>query len=421
MGIILGHTDAVGYGQAVTLADDDRHHHVYAIGQTGTGKSSFLRNALVQDLEAGRGVGLLDPHGDLAEAVLDLIPPWRTNAAIYFNPADQDYPIGLNPLALTDPAQRHRVILNTVAALRGLWSDIWGLGRMQYILTHTLAALLDYEHATLLGVNRLLADERFRAKVLARVRDPVVQGFWRDEFGRYDGRLRAEAVAPIQNKVGQFGALPLLRHILGQVRPAIDFRRVLDEGQVFIANLAKGRLGEDASRLLGAFLVAQFQLAALGRADVAASARRPFYLYLDEFQSFAAVESLAAILSEARKYGLALTLAHQYLGQLTPAVQAAVFGNVGTVVCFRVGFEDAPLLAAQLEPVAAASLTELDPHRAWVRRLCGGATREPALVTLEPPYAPRAGRAAIVAQESRRKYGRPRAEVEANIATWLAH
>lgn len=421
MGIILGSTDTSGYGQTVTLADGDRQHHVYAIGQTGTGKSTLLRNALAQDLEAGRGVGLIDPHGDLAEAVADLIPPWRTNATIYFDPADLDYPIGLNPLAPHDPARRHLVIHNTVAALRGLWSDLWGLGRMQYILTHTLAALLDYPHATLLGVNRLLADERFRAKVLARVRDPIAAGFWRDEFGRYDARLRAEAVAPIQNKVGQFATTALTRNILGQVRSAIDFRRVLDEGQVFIANLAKGRLGEDASRLLGAFLVGQFQLAAMGRADVPAAARRPFYLYLDEFQSFTAVEALAAILSEARKYGLALTLAHQYLGQLSPALQAAVFGNAGTVVCFRVGFEDAPLLAAQLAPVAAHSLTELDPHRAWVRRLCGGATREPALVTLDAPDAPRQGRRATVVGESRRKYGTPRAVVEARIAAWLAH
>ncbi len=421
MGVIVGITETQGYASELVLGDADRHHHLYAIGQTGTGKTTFLRNAILQDIEAGRGVGIIDPHGDLAFDILDLIPTQRTNDVIYFDPSDIEYPIGLNPLAKTDPHRHHLVVLNTVSALRGLWSDVWGLGRMQYILTNTLCALLHYDHATLLGVNRMLADEQFRKKVLAHVNDPVILAFWRDEFARYDSRLKAEAVAPIQNKVGQFGTTHMTRNILGQAKNAVDFRRVLDQGQIFIANLSKGLMGEDNSRLIGSFLVAQFQLAALSRADIAEEARVPFYLYIDEFQNFTSVESLASILSEARKYRLALTIAHQYTAQLGDALRAAVFGNVGTVICMRVGFEDARLLAEQLAPIAPRSLTELDPHCAWVRQLRGGTMVEPAFVQLGAPQTSLRGRGVTVLRESRRKYATPRATVEKNIATWLSH
>ena len=293
-------------------------------------RSSRTRSCRIS--RQGRGVGVIDPHGDLALDVLDAIPRSRTNDVIYFDPSDREYPIGLNPIAKTRPRRRHHlVILNTITALRGLWSDVWGLGRMQYILQNTLAALLYYDHATLLAVNRMLADERFRKKVLSRVHDPVILAFWNDEFARYDARLKAEAVAPIQNKVGQFGTTQITRNIIGQAKNAIDFRRVLDRGQIFIANLSKGTMGEDNSRLIGSFLVAQFQLAALSRADVDEVHRRPFFLYIDEFQNFTNVDSLASILSEARKYKLALTLAHQYTEQLGEPLRAAVFGNVGTL------------------------------------------------------------------------------------------
>ena len=321
----------------------------------------------------------------------------------------------------TDPRRHHLVVLNTVSALRGLWSDVWGLGRMQYILTNTLSSLLYYEHATLLGVNRMLADKPFRRKVLARVKDPILLSFWNLEFERYDSRLKAEAVAPIQNKVGQFATTRMTRNILGQAHNAIDFRSVIDRGQVFIANLSKGAMGEDNSRLIGSLLVAQFQLAALSRADIREDERRPFYLYIDEFQNFTNVASLASILSEARKYRLALTLAHQYTAQLGEALRSAVFGNVGTILCMRIGFEDARLLSEQLDPLAPHSLTELDPHRAWVRRLCGGTMLEPTFAELCRPATPRWGRAVKVLGESRRKFATPREIVERNIATWLAH
>lgn len=421
MGVTIGASLRRGYEQAFILGDADRHHHVYAIGQTGTGKTTLLRNALLQDIEAGQGVGLIDPHGDLAESLIDMIPSYRTNDVIYFNPSDTEYPIGLNPIARTDISKHHLVVLNVISALRGLWSDVWGLGRMQYILTNTLSALVYYDHATLLGVNRMLADESFRKKVLRRVKDPILLAFWRDEFARYDARLRAEAVAPIQNKVGQFGTTKVTRNILGQAHNAVNFRQVIDHGQVFIANLAKGTLGEDNSRLIGSLLVAQFQLAALSRADVSEDERRPFFLYIDEFQNFTSVESLASILSEARKYRLSLTLAHQYTAQLGVELQAAVYGNVGTIVCFRIGFEDARLLSEQLNPVSPQSLTELDPHRAWVRQLRGGTMCEPEFVSLDPPWIPRKGRAEVIVQETRRKYGCSREVVESNIARWLEH
>lgn len=421
MGVILGTHEQYGITRELALDDADRLHHVYLIGQTGTGKTTVLRNAILQDIEAGRGVGVIDPHGDLALTILDMIPPHRTNDVIYFDPADCEFPIGLNPIEKTDPRRHHLVVLNTVSALRGLWSDVWGLGRMQYILTNTLSSLLYYEHATLLGVNRMLADKPFRMKVLARVKDPILLSFWNLEFERYDSRLKAEAVAPIQNKVGQFATTRMTRNILGQAHNAIDFRSLIDRGQIFIANLSKGAMGEDNSRLIGSFLVAQFQLAALSRADIREDERRPFYLYIDEFQNFTNVASLASILSEARKYRLALTLAHQYTAQLGEALRSAVFGNVGTILCMRIGFEDARLLSEQLDPLAPHSLTELDPHRAWVRRLSGGTMLEPTFAELCRPATPRWGRAVKVLGESRRKFATPREIVERNIATWLAH
>lgn len=267
----------------------------------------------------------------------------------------------------------------------------------------------------------MLADKPFRRKVLARVKDPILLSFWNLEFERYDSRLKAEAVAPIQNKVGQFATTRMTRNILGQAHNAIDFRSLIDRGQIFIANLSKGAMGEDNSRLIGSFLVAQFQLAALSRADIREDERRPFYLYIDEFQNFTNVASLASILSEARKYRLALTLAHQYTAQLGEALRSAVFGNVGTILCMRIGFEDARLLSEQLDPLAPHSLTELDPHRAWVRRLSGGTMLEPTFAELCRPATPRWGRAVKVLGESRRKFATPREIVERNIATWLAH
>jgi len=326
MGVILGIYEKHGLARELELGDADRLHHVYLIGQTGTGKTTVLRNAILQDIEEGRGVGLIDPHGDLALDVLDMIPRHRTNDVIYFDPADMEFPIGLNPIEKTDPCRHHLVVLNTVSALRGLWSDVWGLGRMQYILANTLSSLLYYDHATLLGVNRMLSDTTFRRKVLARVKDPILLSFWNLEFERYDSRLRAEAVAPIQNKVGQFATTRMTRNILGQAHNAVDFRSVIDRGEIFIANLSKGAMGEDNSRLIGSFLVAQFQLAALSRTDISEEARRPFYLYIDEFQNFTNVASLSSILSEARKYRLALTLAHQYTAQLGSDLCSAVLG-----------------------------------------------------------------------------------------------
>jgi hypothetical protein len=421
MGVILGTGSRQGYEHDFVLDDADRLHHVYVIGQTGTGKTTLLHNAIVQDIAAGKGVALIDPHGDLAEAILEHVPRRRINDVIYFNPADTEYPIGLNPIAKADPEQHHLVVHNTVSVLRGLWSDVWGTGRMQYILTNTLAALLYYDHATLLGVNRMLADTQFRKKVLGRVKDPVIRSFWEDEFARYPDRLRAEAISPIQNKVGQFGTTAITRNIIGQARNAVNFREVIDRGQIFIANLSKGVLGEGNSQLLGSFLVAQIQLAALSRADTPERDRWPFYLYIDEFQNFTNVESLSSILSEARKYRLSLTLAHQYTAQIAEELRSAVFGNVGTILCLRVGFEDSRELAEQLYPLKAHSLTELDPHSAWVRCLKGGTVLEPEYVWLLPPIKKHVGRGETIIRESRRKFGTPRRHVEDKIATWLAH
>lgn len=412
----IGEREVWGQSQAFGIDAADRRHHIYAIGKTGSGKTTLLRNLIVQDIEAGRGVGVIDPHGDLAEELLDYIPPFRSDDVVYLNAADLDYPIGFNLLADVALDRRHLVASGVVSVLKSIWRDSWG-PRLEYVLYNAVATLLDNEHATLLGLPRLLVDENYREKLVKKVKDPLIQGFWRNEYARYDRQFRQEMIAPIQNKIGRFLMNAPIRNMVGQVKSKIDLRFMMDDGRILIANLAKGRLGEDKANLLGSLLVGQFQFAAMSRADQREEERRDFSLFIDEFHNFT-TDSFASILSESRKYGLCLTLSHQYSDQVSTDIQSAVFGNVGTLIAFHVGNRDAAVLEAELG-LRAGLFTELRRHETVVRRLMGGEGEEPFLARTLAPLGRKYGRRENLIGRSREKYGRPRSIVEEKIARWL--
>jgi hypothetical protein len=418
--IQLGQMTSHGSDFPFGIGANDARRHIYVIGQTGSGKTTLLRNAILQHLAAGDGVALLDPHGDLAHELLDHFPPSRADDLVYFDPADADFPVSFNPLADVPPNQRPLVTAGLVTAFKSIWRDSWG-PRLEYILANTIAALLEAQNTSLLGINRMLADEEYRNWVVRQVKDPFIRAFWTEEFASYDARFLREAIAPIQNKLGQLLLSPLLRNILGQVGSKVNLRFVMDSGRVLIANLAKGRLGTEPANLLGALLVAQFQHAAMTRADMSEEQRRDFHLYIDEFQNFT-TDSLAVALAEARKYRLSLTLAHQYLDQLTPETRAAVFGNVGTLIAFRVGHTDAEVLAGEFgQAFSAEQFADLDQHEVFVRTLHHGIPREPFRARTHPPISNRHSRRHRLIARSREKYATPRACVESKLNRWLAH
>src|SRR5436309_3328801 len=349
----------------------DRRHHMYLVGKTGMGKSTLLRTLIVSDLHAGNGLALLDPHGDLFDQVLRWVPESRQRNLIAFDPSTARGIIPFNPLAVADPSRRHLAASGLVTAFRKLWPESWG-PRLEYILYNAVRALLDFPGASLVDLPRLLTDAPYRGLVLRYVSDPRVKEFWVKEFAAYPPNLRAAALAPIQNKVCQYLASPAIREVLRARRPSLDLRRVMDEGWILIVNLSKGKLGEATSSLLGALLVAGLELAALGRANVLESERRDFYLYIDEFQTFATL-SLAGILQEARKYRLNLIVAHQYLEQIEETVRSAIFGNVGTIISFRLGAEDAQYLAREFFPVfGEEDFINLPPHHIYLRLMIDG-------------------------------------------------
>ena len=328
------------------IKEDDRRRHMYVIGKTGMGKSNLLENMAIQDVQNDKGVCVVDPHGEFAEKIVKMIPSKRTNDLVYFNPADLEFPIAFNILESVEEDKKNLVASGMMGVFKKIWPDVWS-SRMEYILNNTILALLDYPGSTMLGVNRMMSDSDFRKRVYPKIKDPVVKSFWLNEFDKWDDRFRKEAVAAIQNKVGQFLSSPIIRHIVGQPKSTIDMRKIMDEGKILIVNLSKGRIGEDAMHLLGGMVVTKLQLAAMGRVDIPEEERKDFYLYVDEFQNFA-TESFANILSEARKYRLSLILAHQYINQLifdgNSTVKDAIFGNVGTIISFRVGADDAEYL-----------------------------------------------------------------------------
>jgi hypothetical protein len=405
-------------GDFEVLDPEERRRHLYVVGQTGTGKSTLLLNLIAQDIAAGQGLALLDPHGDLAEAVLMHIPRSRTNQLVYLNPADAERPIGFNPLSAVPEDLKPIVANDVVSAFKHVWPDSWG-PRLDYVLINAVRALLDVPGGTLLMLPRLLIDDQFREQFLLRhVRDPVVRAFWRQEYAGFTTGLRAEAISPIQNKIGRVLIEPRLRNMLAQPRSTISLRRLMDQGGIVVCNLAKGRLGESVSHLLGALLTSTIAQAALSRADVAVADRRVFHLYADEFQSFA-TESFALILSEARKYGLTLTVAHQFIEQLPEGLRAAVFGNVGSILACRTGASDAPILTEQIGLGGNDALIDLPNFAAWGRLLKGGVPSSPMRLDLFPAPSTRRCSPHRLIDASRKRFGTPRHQVEDRIKRFL--
>lgn len=416
-------TDARNKRVKFGIKAKDRTRHVYVIGKTGMGKSTLLENMAVQDIQNGEGMAFVDPHGKTADLLLEYIPQHRIKDVIYFAPFDLEHPISFNVLENVDPDKRHLVVSGLMSTFKKIWEDAWS-ARMEYILTNTLLALLEYPEATLLGVNRMLSDKDFRKKVVACITDPSVRSFWVDEFANYTERMAAEAVPAIQNKVGQFTANPLIRNMIGQPRSSFDIRKIMDDRKIMIINLSKGRVGEANANLLGGMMITKIYLAAMSRADVPDRVLKTlpnFYLFVDEFQNFAN-ESFADILSEARKYKLNLTVAHQYIEQMEEEVRAAVFGNVGTMISFRVGAYDAEVLEKEFAPqFTAEDMVNLGFAQIYLKLMIDGISSPPfSAKTLGP--IPRAEQSYVdrVLAASREQFALKRDDVEKAIVEWMA-
>lgn len=405
------------------IKEDDRRRHMYIIGKTGMGKSNLLENMAIQDIQNGKGICVVDPHGEFAEKIVRAIPSHRINDLVYFNPADMEFPIAFNILESVDEDRKNLVASGMMGVFKKIWPDVWS-PRMEYILNNTILALLDYPGSTMLGVSRMMSDSDFRKRVYPKIKDPIVKSFWLNEFDKWEDRFRKEAVAAIQNKVGQFLSSPIIRHIVGQPKSTIDMRNIMDEGKILVVNLSKGRIGEDAMRLLGGMVVTKIQLAAMGRVDTPEEERKDFYLYVDEFQNFA-TESFANILSEARKYRLSLILAHQYINQLifdgNSTVKDAIFGNVGTLVSFRVGADDAEYLEKEFDPVFLMNdIINLPKYYIYLKLMIDGIAGDAFSAITLPPSSVSANKEneSKAIQSSRERYGKNRKEIEEKIARW---
>lgn len=412
----FGVTNFRGISHQFGMLRYDRSRHVYIIGQTGAGKSGLLELFALSDIFHNQGYAIIDPHGDFAINNMKFIPGSRLNDVIYFNPADTAYPLGFNPLEVTNPNQKTNISSEVIGVLRRMFGDSWG-PRLEYILRYTILALLDRPETTMLDITRMLTDKEFRKETLGYCRDTVVLQFWNVEFASWNDKFVAEAIAPVLNKVGAFTANPIIRNIIGQPKSTFNIRQIMDEGKILIVNLSKGLIGEDNAAILGSFLVTKIQLAAMSRSDIPdVRDRRPFYLYVDEFQNFA-TDSFATILSEARKYGLNLTVANQYISQMSETVRDAVFGNVGTMISFRVSADDAPILAKQFEP-NFESIDLLQMHnRNFVINMVIGGEKTPAFSarSLELPPS-QADNTPHIIEHSRRMYSKSREDVEREIS-----
>ncbi len=411
----FGLTNFRGINHQFGMLRRDRSRHVYIIGQTGAGKSGLLELFALSDVFYNQGYCIIDPHGDFAINNLRFVPENRIKDVVYFNPSDTEHPVAFNPLELSDPSRKPNVSSEVIGVLKRMFGDSWG-PRLEHILRYTLLALLDRPETTLLDISRMLTDKDFRKETLEYCNDVTVLQFWKHEFGQWNEKQVNESIAPVLNKVGAFTANPIIRNIVGQPKSSFDIRKIMDEGKILVVNLSKGLIGEDNAGILGSFLVTKIQLAAMSRSDIPDVAdRRPFYLYVDEFQNFA-TDSFATILSEARKYGLNLTVANQYIAQMTDSVRDAVFGNVGTTISFRVSADDAPILVKQFEPTFEADdLLQLNNRNFVISMIING-EKVPAFsaTSLNLPKTPQDNFDKII-ESSRTGYSRPRAEVEAEI------
>jgi hypothetical protein len=411
-------TDSRGKRTPFGIKARDRERHMYVIGKTGMGKSTLLENMAIQDIRNGEGLAFIDPHGSAVDKLLDYIPEERIKDVIYFAPFDLEQPIAFNVMEDVGYDKRHLVVSGLMATFKKIWVDAWS-ARMEYILTNTLLALLEYPDATLLGVNRMYTDKEYRKKVVANVKDPIVKSFWEDEFANYGDRYTQEATPAIQNKIGQFTGNPLIRNIIGQPKSSFDIRQVMDSRKILLINLSKGLVGDTNMKLLGSMLTTRIFLGAMSRAELDERSLKKsakFYFYVDEFQNFAN-ETFAEILSEARKYNLNLLIAHQYVEQMEEEVRAAVFGNVGTTVAFRVGPFDAEVLEPVFAPeFEAEDLVNLGFAQVYLTLMIDGIGSRPfSAVTLPPIEPPKRSYRAEVVETSRTTYGSPRAPIEAAL------
>lgn len=415
----FGRTNFRGIDVQFGIKTLDRRRHMYIIGKTGMGKSVLLENMIYADIQAGRGVAVVDPHGDLAESVLNFVPSWRTNDVIIIDPSDRDWPIAFNMLENIDPSLNTIVASGLVGIFKKIYAESWG-PRLEHILRNTVLSLLEYPNTTMLGIPRILQDSDFRKKVIRKIEDPLVKSFWLNEFEKMEPKMKIEAISPILNKVGQFLSSPIVRNILGQVNSKVDFRHAMDNKKIVVVNLSKGKIGEDNSSLLGSMIITKFQIDAMSRANIPEKDRVDFYLYVDEFQNFA-TDSFATILSEARKYRLNLTMANQYIAQMPEEVRDAVFGNVGSILSFQVGFDDAEYLSNQYgEEVLPNDLVNLSKYTAYMRLLIDGMPSKTfSLATLPPPFIDAdTERRDKVVRLARERYCSPRVVVEDKIMRW---
>lgn len=419
----LGITTYRDKNQLFGIKRKDRRQHVYILGKSGTGKSVLMFNMMIQNIKNGEGVCVVDPHGELVEGILSSIPKERMKDVIYFNPADTEYHIGFNVLELVDPKYKHLVASGLMGIFTKIWANAWS-ARMEYILNNCILALLDTPGTTLLGIPRMLVDKDYRQKIISNLKDPVIKAFWVHEYEAWQDKFRNEAIAPIQNKVGQFLSTSIIRNVVGQSKSTINIFDIMNQGKIFLVNVSKGRIGEDNSALLGGMIITKIQLAAMERVRIPEENRKDFYLYVDEFQNFV-TDAFAGILSEARKYRLNLTVAHQYTAQLisdkSSAVRDAVFGNVGTMIVFRVGADDADFLEKEFEPeFTPQDIVSLPNYKIYLKLMIDGVTSRPFSAKTLPPLA-ESGNIEIEAEvikNSQELYCRTKEEIEREINNW---
>lgn len=416
---LIGETDFRDKKIKFGVKIDDRRRHFYIIGRSGTGKTTLEETLAIYDIQHGRGVGVIDPHGEFSERLLKFVPQERIDDVVYFNPSDIDYPIGFNVLEDVSFELRHIMASSLLSVFKKIWPDVWS-ARMEYILSNAILALLEYQDSTLLSINRLLADKDFRKEVVHNLRDPIVKAFWTDEFARYHDRFQVEAIAPIQNKVGQFVSNPLIRNIVGQKQSKINLRNIMDSNKILIVRLPVGLIGEVNTSLLGGLLITKLQQAAMSRIDLPEAERKDFFLFIDEFQNFA-TESFVNILAEARKYRLDLTLAHQYIEQIPDEIRSAVLGTVGSLAVFRIGPRDAEILKTEFEPeITAADLVNIPNWKFYIKLMINGVVSAPFLgSTLAPQPVPEVSFEEEIINQSRKKYATQRSQVEKDIMDWM--
>ncbi len=422
----IAQTNFRGADQKFGIKRADRRQHMYVIGKTGTGKTQFLKNMALQDINNGEGLAVIDPHGEFVEEILEGVPPHRINDVVYFNPADMEYPVSFNIMDVPDPRYKHLIASGLIGIFTKIWANVWS-ARMEYILANCILALLDTPGTTLLGISRMLVDRDYRQKIINNLKDPVVKSFWVNEYEEWESRYRNEAIAPVQNKVGQFLNVSFVRNIVGQSKNTIDIDEIMNNQKILLVNVSKGRIGEDNAAILGAMIITKIQLSAMERVRISENERKDFYLYVDEFQNFA-TESFVNILSEARKYRLDLTIAHQYIGQLTTdtstAVKDAVFGNVGTMVSFRVGAADAEDLELEFTPEFLQNdLIRLANRDIYIKLMIDGITSRPfsARTITIPPIPKDDKKREEMIRISRSKYARKVTVVEEEINRWAAN